>query len=88
MADGSFIDFSTAIFVYLKLCGDLQLCFSGVSKMVHIGCHVLYQVLLNLTSDVVLGMDWLHDINLWIDKNAYSLSLDCRGYTVYVLVTE
>ena len=28
--------------------------------MVHVGCHVLYHVLPTLSSDVVIGMDWLH----------------------------
>ena len=56
-------------------------------KLVHVGCHVLCHVLPNLTSDVVLGMDWLHVINPRIDWNAYSLSLDCRGqlYVFWVL---
>ena len=88
LADGSFIDCSTAVPLYLKLYGNLQLCSSGVSKMVHVGCHVLCHVLPNLTSDVVLGMDWLHAINPWIDWNAYSLSLDCRGHTVCILGTK
>ena len=56
--------------------------------MVYIGGYVLYHVLPNLTSDVVLGMDWLYDINPQIDKNTYSLSLDCEGHTVCILGTE
>ena len=82
LADGSYVP------LYLKLCGNLQLSSSGVSRMVHIGCRVLCHVLPNLTSDVVLGMDWLHAINPWIDWNAYSLSMDCGSHTVRVLGTE
>ena len=63
LADGSFIDYSTVVPLYLKLCGNLQLYSSGVFKIVHVGCHVLYQILPNLTSNVVLGMDWLHSKN-------------------------
>ena len=55
--DGSFVDCSSAVPLYLKLCGSLQLCSPGVSKMVHVGCHVLCRILSNLTSDMVLGMD-------------------------------
>ena len=51
--DGSCIDYSTAIPLYLKLCEDLQSCSSGKSEMKHVGCHVLT----NSTSNVVLGMD-------------------------------
>ena len=64
------------------------LVFSEVSEMVHIGCHVLFCVLPNLTSDVVLGIDWLHAINPWIDWHAYSLFLDCGGHTVHILGTK
>ena len=53
--------------------------------MVHIGCRVLCHVLPNLTSDVVLGLDWLHAINPWIDWKAYSLSLDYSSHTARVL---
>ena len=67
LADGSVVDCSTAVPLYLKLCGNLQSCSSGVSKMVHVGCLVLYHILPNLTSDMILGMDWLHDINPWTD---------------------
>ena len=70
LADGSFVDYSTAIPLNLKLCGNSQLCSSRVSEMVHVGCHVQYHVLPNLTSDVVLGMDWLYAINPQIDWNA------------------
>ena len=63
LTDGSFVDCSTAIPLYLKLCGNLQSCSSGVSEMVHVGCGVLCHVLPNLTSNVVSGMDWLHTIN-------------------------
>ena len=70
LADSSYVDYSTAVPLYLKLCGNLQSYSSGVSKMVHVGCCVLCHVLPNLTSDVVLGMDWLHAINPRIDWNA------------------
>ena len=52
--------------------------------MVHVGCCVLYHLLPNLISDVVLGMDLLHNINPWIDWSAYLLSLDCEGHTVRI----
>ena len=71
LADGLFIDCSIAVSLYLKLYGDLHSCSSGVSKTIHVGCHVLCCVLPNLTSGVVLGMDWLHAINPWIDWHAY-----------------
>ena len=57
LADGSHIDCSTAVPLNLKLCGNLQSCSSGMSKTVHVGNHIFCCVLLNLTSDVVLGMD-------------------------------
>ena len=88
LADSSFIDYSTAVPLYLKLCGNLQLCSSRVSKMVQIGCHVLCSVFPNLTSDVVLGMDQLYVINPWIDWHAYSLFIDCRDQIVRILGTE
>ena len=50
--------------------------FLWMSKTIHVGWHVLYHFLPDQTSDMVLGMDWLYTINLWIDWNAYSLSLD------------
>ena len=56
--------------------------------MVHVGCHVLCCVLLSLTRDMVLGMDWLYAIDHWINWNAYSLSLDCRGHTTRIMGTE
>ena len=56
LANGSYIDYSIAISLYLKLCGNLYKSFSGVSQMVYVGC-VLCCVLPTLTSDVVLGMD-------------------------------
>ena len=55
--DGSFIDCSTAVTLYLKLYGNLQSCSSGASETVHVACHVLCCILPNLTSDVVLVMD-------------------------------
>ena len=88
LADGSFVDHSTAIPLNLKLYGNSQLYSSGVSEMVHLGCYVLCCILPNLPSDVVLGMDWLHVINPQIKWNAYSLSLDRRGHTVGSLSTE
>ena len=63
LTDGSYINCSTASPLYLKPCGNMKLCSSGVFQTVHVGCHVLYHVLLNLTSNVVLGMDWLYAIN-------------------------
>ena len=56
--------------------------------MTHVGCYVLFHVLLDLTSDMVLGMDWLHDINPWIDWITISLTLDYGGHTVRILGTE
>ena len=67
LADGSYIDSSTVVPLSLKLCANLQSCSSGVSKTVHVGCHVLCHVLPNLTSDVVLDMNWPYDINPRID---------------------
>ena len=67
LADGLFVYCSTAFPLYLKLYGNLQSCSSRVSNMVHVGCHVLCRVLLDLTSDMVLGMDWLNTINRPID---------------------
>ena len=57
LADGSFVNCSIAIPLYLKLYGNSQSYSSRVLKIVHVGCHVLCSVLPNLTSDVVLGMD-------------------------------
>ena len=37
---------------------------------------------------MVFGMDWLNAINPLIDWNAYSLSLDYVGKTVYILGTK
>ena len=48
---------STAGTLYLKLYEDLQSCSSGVAETVHVSGCILYHVLPNLTSDVVLGMD-------------------------------
>ena len=63
LADGSFVDCFTAIPLYLKPSVNPQSRSFGVSEMVHVGCSVLYRVLPNLTSNVILGMDWLHRIN-------------------------
>ena len=87
LADGSYVDCSTADPYYLKLYGSLQSFSSGVPKMIYVGC-VLCHVLPNVTSDVVLAMDWLHAISPWTDKSAYSLSLDCRGHSVHILGTK
>ena len=87
LADSSYIDYFTAVPLYLKLCGDFQSCSSGVFKTVHIGCKVLYYVLPNLTSDVVLGKDRLHAINPRIEWNTYSLYLDFRAQTIRILET-
>ena len=78
LADGSFVDCSTAIPLYINLYGYLQSCSSGVPETLYVVCYVLYYILPHLTSDVVLSMDWLHTINPWIDYNDYSLSIDCR----------
>ena len=67
LADGSFVNYSTAVPLYLKLCENLQSCTSGVYEIVHVGCYVLCYFLLSLTSDIVLGIDWLCAINPWID---------------------
>ena len=67
LIDGLFVDCFTVFSLYLKLCENLQLFSSGVSKTVHVGCCVLCYVLPNPTSNVVLGMDWLHAINPLID---------------------
>ena len=56
--------------------------------MVHVGCYVLCRVLPNLTTNMVLGMDWLHTINRRTNWYAYSLSLDCGGHTVHILGTK
>ena len=87
LADGLFVDCSTAVPLYLKLCGNLQSYSSGVFEMVFTGCHILCHILPNLTSHVVLGMDWLHTIRHQIDWHAYSLSLDCKVHIVYILGT-
>ena len=88
LADGSYIDFSTAVPLYFKLCGRFQLYSSGVSKMAHVGCCVLFCVLPNLTSDVVLGMDQLNAINPQINWSAYSLSMDRVSHTIRILGTK
>ena len=59
-----------------------------MSKTVYVVCRVLYRILPNLASDVVLSMDWLYAINPQIDLNAYSLSLDCECETVRILGTK
>ena len=87
LADGSFFYCSIAVSLYLKPYGNLQSCSSRIPEMVHVSCHVLYYVLPNLTSDVVLGMDWPHAINPWIDWNPYSLSMYCLNHIVLILGT-
>ena len=67
LADGSFVDCSTAVPLYLKLCGNIQSHSFRVSETVNVGCHVLCCMLLNLTSDMVLGLDWLYTINFRIN---------------------
>ena len=57
LVDNSYIDCSTTVLLYLKLCGNLQSCSSRVSETVYVDCHVLCRILLNLTTDVILGMD-------------------------------
>ena len=88
LADSLFIDCSIVVPFYLNLCGNSQSCSSGVFEMVHVDCHVLCCILTNLTSDVVLGMDWRYIINPWIDWSAYSLYMDSGGYTVRILGTK
>ena len=56
--------------------------------MVYAGCPVLCHVLPNLTSDVVLGMDWIHAINPQIDWKVNSLSLDCESHTLCIFGTK
>ena len=68
LADSPNIGFSTAVSFHSKLCGNSKSSPSGVSEP--IDCHVLYHVLPNLTSDVVLGMDRLHAIICLINWNA------------------
>ena len=87
LVDGLFFDYSTAIPLYLKLYRDLPLCSSRVFVTVYVSCCVLCHILPNLTIDVILGMDWLCDINPQIDWNAYSLYLDYGGHIVRILGT-
>ena len=87
LADGSYIDCFTAIPLYQKMYGNLQYSPSGVSEIVHRGCSVLYHVLPNLTSDVLLGKDRLHAINPRIEWNTYSLYLAFRAQTIRILET-
>ena len=87
LSDGSFVYCSTTIPLYLKLYRNLHSYSSGVSKIVDVGSHVLCHVFLNLTSDVVLGMDWLHAINPRIDWHTCPLSLDYIGHNVRILST-
>ena len=58
-----------------------------MSETVHVDCF-LYHVLLNLTSKLVLDIDWLHGINYLIYWNTYLLSLDHGGKTVCILSTK
>ena len=67
LPDGSYVDCSTAIPFYLKLCVNLQQSTFGVFETLHVCCSVFCYILPKLTSDVVLGMDWLHLINSLID---------------------
>ena len=53
--------------------------------MVHVGCHVFCYILPNLTSDVVLGIDWLHAIKPQIGWHTYSLFMNCGVYIVHIL---
>ena len=59
-----------------------------MSKTVYVGCCVLCHVLPNLTSYVVLNMDWLHTINPLLECNTYSLSLEFVDEIVYILGTK
>ena len=67
LADGSYINYSNASPIYLKICGNLQSYSSGVSKTIHVGCCILCHVLPNSTSNMVLGIDWLYSSNPRID---------------------
>ena len=88
LADDSYVDCSTSIPFYLKLSGNLQKSPFGLSETVNVACSALYCVLLNLTSDVVLGMNWLHTINHMINWNNYSLSLVYEGGNLSILGTK
>ena len=89
LANGSYIDCSIPIPLYLKLHRNLQYkSYSRVSETVHVGFHILCYILPNLIIDVVLGMDWLHAINPLVDWNIYSPSLDCRGETICIWGTK
>ena len=52
LADSLYIDYSSAVPLYLKLCGNFQSCYPGVYEIIHVDCHVLCHVLPNLTSDM------------------------------------
>ena len=45
-------------------------------------------VLLNLTGDVALDMNWLHNINPVINWKNKLLSMECRYETVLIFVTK
>ena len=74
--------------LYPKLYGNLYENPSGVCETVHVGCCILCHILPTSISDVVLGMDWLHAINPWIDWHDYSPSLDYGGEIVCILGTK
>ena len=59
-----------------------------MSESKHVGYSVLCCILPILTSDMVLGMDWLHAINPLIDWNNYSLSVEYGGETIRILGTK
>ena len=88
LADSSYIDCSTVFPLYLKLSGKLQQSPSGVSETVHIGCSVFCCVLPNLTSNMVLGIDWLYTVNPLITWSTHSLSMGCIGKIIYILGTN
>ena len=66
LSGGSFPNCSTVILLSLKLYYYLLAGPPGVSETVHVGFYVLCYILPNLTSDLVLGIDWLA-INSLID---------------------
>ena len=59
-----------------------------MSKSIHVGCCVLCYILPNLTSDMVLGMDWLHMVNPLIEWNAKSLYIEFGGRNLFILGTK
>ena len=88
LADDSYIDYSTSVTFYLKLCGNLQQSPSTVYETAQVGCSVLCCILLNIISDMVLGMDLPHAINPLIKWNHYFLYMVYRYDIVRILGTK